>query len=188
MHDTHIPMIMKRIDIIVSPDSRKRKYSDRQILKILVLLQIFGISYRSARIFLLNHVEYLHMVGISEIPSFQTLSRRSRMFDLHGINSEITSLYTMDNIAVADSFMIHTCKYSTAVRRKNWGNYKDPESGWSKTTKGWSYGRKCHMTLDIDSLLIMDWLITRGNIHDSKVFHDMVDSVRGFSYPWGFSL
>ena len=63
--------------------------------------------------------------------------------------------------------MIHTCKYSTAMRRKYLGNYEVPESGWSKTTKGWSYGRKCHMTLDVDSLLIMGWLITRGNIHDS---------------------
>ena len=67
--------------------------------------------------------------------------------------------------------MIHTCKYSTAMRRKYWGNYKDPGSGWSKTTKGWSYGRKCHMTLDIDS----------------RVSHEMVDSVRDFSYILGDS-
>ena len=73
---------MEIIDNIVSQDYRKRKYSDRQILKILVLLQIFGISYRSARIFLNNHEEYLAMVGVRDIPSFQTLSRRSRSMDL----------------------------------------------------------------------------------------------------------
>ena len=171
MPSKHIPLIMEIIDNIVSQDYRKRKYSDGQILKILVLLQIFGISYRSARIFLNNHEEYLAMVGVRDIPSFQTLSRRSRSMDLHAI----------------DSFMIHTCKYSTAMRRKYWGNYKDPGSGWSKTTKGWSYGRKCHMTLDIDSLLIMDWIITKGNIHDSRVSHEMVDSVRNFSYILGDS-
>ena len=171
MPSKNIPLIMEIIDNIVSQDYRKRKYSDRQILKILVLLQIFGISYRSARIFLNNHEEYLAMVGVRDIPSFQTLSRRSRSMDLHAI----------------DSFMIHTCKYSTAMRRKYWGNYKDPGSGWSKTTKGWSYGRKCHMTLDIDSLLIMDWIITKGNIHDSRVSHEMVDSVRNFSYILGDS-
>ena len=38
------------------------------------------------------------------------------------------------------------------------------------------------MLLDIDSLLIMDWLVTKVNIHDSRVSHDMVDSVRNFSY------
>ena len=182
MPDKHIPLIMEFIDNIVLPDDRKRKYTDRQIMKLLVLLQIFRISYRSARVFLINHEGYRRMIGLNEIPSFQTLSRRARMLDLHAVNREITFLYSMESIAAVDSFMIHTCKYSTAARRKYWGNYRDPESGWSKTTKGWSYGRKCHMTLDIDSLLIMEWLITRGNIHDSRVSHDMVDSVRNFSY------
>ncbi len=46
---------MDIIDNIVSPDQRRRKFSDRQILIILVLLQIFNISYRSSRIFLRNH-------------------------------------------------------------------------------------------------------------------------------------
>ena len=122
------------------------------------------------------------MAGLNEIPSFQTLSRRARKFDLHAINRGITFLYSMKECAAVDSFMILTCKYCTALRRKHRGNYKDPESGWSKTTEGWSYGRKCHMTLDIDSLLIMEWIVTKGNIHDAKVSHDMVDSVRNFSY------
>ena len=43
------------------------------------------------------------------------------------------------------------------------------------------------MTLDIDSLLIMEWIVTRGNIHDSRVSHDMIDSVRDFSYILGDS-
>ena len=44
MHSKHIPLIMEIIDNIVSQDERKRKYSDRQIMKILILLNIFGIS------------------------------------------------------------------------------------------------------------------------------------------------
>ncbi len=75
----HIPMIMQIIDNMVSIDERKRKYTDRQILKILMLLQIFNISYRSSGIFLRNHEEYMRMIGIREIPSFQTLSRRARL-------------------------------------------------------------------------------------------------------------
>ncbi len=171
MPEQHIPLIMELIENIVSPDHRRRKYSDRQILKILILLQIFDISYRSSGIFLINHEEYLRMIDLKKIPSFQTLSRRSRSMDLHAMNRSITFLHSMKECAAIDSFMIHTCKYSTAMRRKYWGNYKDPGSGWSKTTKGWSYGRKCHMTLDIDS----------------RVSHEMVDSVRDFSYILGDS-
>ena len=122
------------------------------------------------------------MAGITEILSFQTLSRRANMIDLHAINMEITSLYSMESIAAVDSFMIHTCKHSTAMRRKAWNNYKDPVSGWSKTTKEWSYGSKCHMTIDVDSLLTMEWLVTKGNLHDSHVSHDMINSIRDFSY------
>ena len=79
MPDKHIPMIMQIIDNMVSIDERKRKYTDRQILKVLMLLQIFNISYRSSGIFLRNHEEYMRMIGIREIPSFQTLSRRARL-------------------------------------------------------------------------------------------------------------
>ena len=124
----------------------------------------------------------MDMIGIHEIPSFQTLSGRARSLDMHTINREIASLYTMESIAAIDSFMIHTCKYSTASRRKLRGNYKDPESGWSKTTKGWSYGRKCHVAMDVDSLIIMEWTVTKRNLHDSRVSHDLIDSVRNFSY------
>ena len=92
------------------------------------------------------------MAGLREIPNFQTLSRRASMIDLHAINNEITTLYSMESIAAVDSFMIHTCKHSTAMRRKAWNNYKDPLSGCSKTTK--------------------------GNLHDSHEAHDMVYSCR----------
>ncbi len=110
MPSQQIPLIMEIIDNIVSPDDRKRKYTDRQILKVLIVLQIFNISYRSARIFLTSHEKYLRMIGIKEIPSFQTLSRRARMIDLHAVNNDIASLYSIESIAAIDSFMIHTCR------------------------------------------------------------------------------
>lgn len=66
----HIPLTVELIDNIVSPNQRRRKYSDKQILTLLVLLQIFNISYRSSRIFLTNHEEYLRMTDLNEMPSF----------------------------------------------------------------------------------------------------------------------
>ena len=101
---------MDLIENIVSPDERKRKYPDKQIL----LLQIFNISYRSSGIFLMVREEYLRMIGIKEIPAFQTLSRRARSMDLHAINRGIWFLFCMKECAAVDSFMIHPCQYSTA--------------------------------------------------------------------------
>ena len=34
-----------------------------------------------------------------------------------------------------------------------------------KDNKGKVLWKKCHMTIDIDSLLIMEWLITKGNLY-----------------------
>ena len=129
MPEKHIPLVMDIIDNIVSPDSRRRKYSDKHLLKIMILFQIFNISYRSSGIFLRNHSEYMELIGIKEIPSFQTLSRKSMSLDLHAINMEIESLYSINEIAAFDSFMMHTYKHSTAERRRKYRNYKDPLSG-----------------------------------------------------------
>lgn len=38
------------------------------------------------------------------------------------------------------------------------------------------------MSLDVDSFMIIEWIVTRGNIHDSRVSHKLIDSVRNFSY------
>ena len=46
MERNHIPAIIEIVDNIVFED-RKRKYSNSLIVKILVILQIYGISYRS---------------------------------------------------------------------------------------------------------------------------------------------
>jgi len=59
----HVPLIMEIIDNIIPLDSSNIKYTDRQSLKILLLLQIFGRLYRSPRIFLLNHEEYPALIS-----------------------------------------------------------------------------------------------------------------------------
>jgi hypothetical protein len=45
------------------------------------------------------------MIGMTEIPSFQTLSRRARFLDMHAINSEFTGFYLSGSMAAVDSFM-----------------------------------------------------------------------------------
>lgn len=60
------------------PDYGKSKCTYPQIMDLLIVLEIFGIS---------------RMIGLKEIPAFQTLSRRSRMVDLLAINGEIILLY-----------------------------------------------------------------------------------------------
>ena len=46
MAANHIPIIMQRLAQIVAED-RIRKYSNKLIVKIIVILKIYGVSYRS---------------------------------------------------------------------------------------------------------------------------------------------
>ena len=126
----HIPMIIEFIDNNIIED-RKRKYSNALIVKILVILQIYGISYRSAENFFRNHPDLKNALDLENIQNFRTLSRKARMIDWHKINNKILPLInTYKENSAIDSFIVKTCKGSTASRRKNYGNYKDPLSSW----------------------------------------------------------
>ena len=42
--------------------------------------------------------------------------------------------------------------------------------------------RKCHVSMDVDSCTVKEWIVTRGNIHDSRISHDLIDSVRNYTH------
>lgn len=76
-----ILFIFNIIDIFFKePDysfGRKKKFSDKAILKILIILKMFDKSYRKSEDFFRNNYEYLYLIVIDEIPSFQTISYRA---------------------------------------------------------------------------------------------------------------
>jgi len=88
-------------------------------VKILLILHIYGISYRSAESFFRNHIDIKNVLGVREIPNFITLSRRARMIDWHKIINEILKSINIykENYGI-DSFIVRTHKSSTASRRK----------------------------------------------------------------------
>ena len=123
-----IPLIRERLDKIVTED-RSRKYSNALIVKIIVILRIYGISYRSSKYFFNNHREYMELLDITDIPDFRTLSYRSLRIDWHYINSAIIDIINPENDSAAiDSSIVKTCKDTTAQRRRKSKKYKDPES------------------------------------------------------------
>ena len=152
-------------------------------MKIIVILQIYGISYRSSNRFFNNHPELMNLVGIRKIPDFRTLSYRALRIDWHEINAGIIDLIesNVEN-AVIDSFIVKTCKHTTAQRRRKSGKYKDPESSWGYGTKGFEYGRKTHVAQDVDSTAAVEWKVTTASIHDSVMAFPMIDAVRDHEY------
>jgi len=71
METNHIPLIIEFIDNNVFED-RKRKVSNSLIVKILLILKIYEISYRSAESFFRNHPDIKNELGVREIPNFRT--------------------------------------------------------------------------------------------------------------------
>ena len=136
MTATYILMIVDLVDKIISED-RKRKYSNALILKILLITQIYGISYRSTEKFFINHPDLKEAICLNEITNFRTLSRRAWMIDWHYLNAMILDLISTEKEnAAIDSFIVKTCKNSTAMRRKKYKNYRDQHSSLGLSTKG----------------------------------------------------
>ena len=151
MDTNHIPLIMERVDKIVSED-RSRKFSNSVIVKILVILQIYCISYSSSGKFFNNHPELMSIVGIKRIPNFRTLSYRSIRMDWHEINASLID--TGNENAAIDSFIVKTCEHTTAKRRRRSMKCNDPESSWDYGTKGFQCGRKAHVYQVINSAVL----------------------------------
>ena len=182
MEANHIPLIMQRLDKIFTED-RIRKYSTALIVKIIVILKIYGVSYRSSRYFFNNHPEFMEMLNIKYIPNFRTLSYRSLRIDWHHINSAIIDMINPYNDSAAvDSSVVKTCKDTTAQRRRKNKKYKDPESSWGYSTMGYEYGRKVHASIDTDSLSVMEWKMTTASVYDKNMAFPMIDSVRNYNY------
>ena len=182
MAANQIPLIMERLAQIVTED-RARKYSTALIVKIIVILRIYGISYRSSRCFFNNHTELIELLNITGIPDFRTLSYRSLRIDWHYINSAIIDIINPENDnAAIDSSIVKTCKDATAQRRRKYKNYKDPDSSWGYSTMGYEYGRKIHASIDTDSLSIQEWKITTASVYDKNMAFETIDSVRKYNY------
>ena len=96
MASNQIPLIMQRLDKIVMED-RIGKYSTALIVKIVVILKIYGVSYRSSRYFFNNHKEFIELLKVKDIPDFRILSYRALRIDCHLINTSIIDIINPDN-------------------------------------------------------------------------------------------
>ncbi len=58
-----------------------------------------------------------------------------------------------------------------AIRRQ-----KDSDARWTKKNNESHYGYKNHINADADTKLIQDYAVTPANVHDSRVFEDLLDT------------
>ena len=73
MEAPHIPLNMEWLAQIVTVDGAG-KYPTVLIVKIIVILRIYGISYRSSKYFFNNHREFMELLNITDIPDYRSVN------------------------------------------------------------------------------------------------------------------
>ena len=58
---------------------------------------------------------------------------------------------------------------------KNKMEQKDVDARWTKKNNETYYGYKDHVKVDKDSKMIVDFIVTSANVHDSQCFHELLD-------------
>lgn len=183
-----IIFVFNIIDIFFKePDysfGRKKKFSDKAILKILILLKMFDKSYRKSEEFFENNYEYLTLIGIDEIPSFQTISYRANKLDFRKINNDLIN-WIYNNIKLYKTHVAIDANIISPCKPSRWGKAKSSfnknEFGFTYTTKGKKFGKKLYLSLDVNNDFIFDFTVAKASIHESKLFDELFISIKSFS-------
>lgn len=62
------------------------------------------------------------------------------------------------------------------LKTRRCGASKDTDARWTKKNNESHYGYKNHVNADADTKLIQDYAVTPANVHDSRVFEDLLDT------------
>jgi len=110
---------------------RNPKYSQEQILRILVLKEILHLSFRDVvrKLYLNDSYRKLCLLKRASIPSASTLSYRQSLEDFHVLIQKTVMLYDMSGRApqfnAVDSTMVKPCLDHRARLQRKTGKYKD---------------------------------------------------------------
>ena len=167
-----------------------RKYSNEQILRMLVLKELLHISMRDMLKILYLNDSYRKacMLKKHSIPSLATLSYRNALTDYNALIQKTIMLYELETskkvrITTVDSTMVKPCLEHRAQLQRKHHKYTDKNASWTMTTKGtWEYGYKVHISCDNESSMILKYSFATAKEHDSTHFKDVIDSLKTSRY------
>ena len=153
---------------VISSDSIKDnrfKFSDQQILRIMVLKEIKGLSLRDVvKELYSNELSRTFCKLSDEIPSIETLSYRTSQMDFNALIEKVIMLYELSTgheikSSAVDSTVVKPCKDHRAQLQRKQHKYTDKNASWTKTTKDkWEYGYKAHISCDTETSLVLNYL------------------------------
>ena len=190
--DTIVVYVISDVLEVISSDSLKNnrfKFSGEQILRVMVLKEVKGLSLRGVVKELYSNEPYRKLCKLSdEIPSIETLSYRTSRRDFNALIQKVIMLYELDTghkpkDVAGDSTMVKPCQdHRARLQRKNY-KYTDRNASWAKTTKNkWEYGYKAHIVCDTVTSLVLKYSFATAKEHGPKHFKDLTDSVPQSEY------
>lgn len=156
-------------------------YPPRQMLKVLILQNLYGLSDPEMEEMLYDRLSFRRFCDFSlnaTIPDETTICRFRG--SLKGHTDKLFSLVMEEiskkGITLKSGAIIDASVIQSSVRPPQGGTVsaKDSEAGWTKKRDKWTYGYKAHLASDEETGLIKKVIATSADTHDSKVFGQLL--------------
>lgn len=137
-----------------------------------------------------NNDKLLKVCKIQQIPDRRTIDRRFQNLPIGNVISNMGNLFVskgfVDDVSASvDSSMLKAkgpVWHKSNIKKNHLpisGIDTDAKWGYSKS-KGWIFGYKLHMSCSTGKLIVpLSADLTTANVHDSKQYEKMVDSLTG---------
>ena len=175
------------------------------ILKVLVLQKYYGLSDDETEFQILDRFSFLQFLGLlagDRVPDAKTIWDFKQLLEKDGRNGgrklfELFGEMLEQQGMVGREGSIVDATFVDAPRQRNSpeenelikqgvrpagfddnparGGQKDSDARWANKGKESHYGYKNHAKVDAKSKLVTKYATTPANVHDSKVFKDLVD-------------
>ncbi|AEH44989.1 transposase IS4 family protein [Thermodesulfatator indicus DSM 15286] len=168
----------QQILVSLHPSKVGRKaYNPVQMLKILIIQQIYGHSDPEMELMLKGNLFYRRFLGLSAIdpvPDHSTISRfRS---DLKSLNLYRRCFEELKRQLAQKGFELRSGKIIDArlvkaARRPG----KDDDASFTQKGKKTDYGYKDHIAIDVKNEFVSEFVCTPANVHDSQVLDELLE-------------
>jgi len=175
------------------------------MLKVLVLQKYYGLSDEETEFQIMDRFSFLQFLGLragDDVPDARTIwdfkqllekdgrEGTRRLFEQFGHLLRSEGLLAKEGSIVDASFVAaprqrnsreENAQIKQGQRPQGFeadtpkGRQKDCDARWTKKNQETHYGYKNHTKVDARNKLVDDYTTTAANVHDSKVFEELVD-------------
>lgn len=155
----------------------------KTLLKMMSLQQWYNLSDESVEDQATDRISFRQFLGLSEHQKpidATTICKFRKLLEEHKIQKKIQEKFTQRlkdiGIILQEGTAVDATIINTSSSTKNKDKKRDQEMGYTKKNNQNYFGGKVHISQDQKTKLIKRLRFTPANVHDSKVFEQLLDS------------